>query len=256
MENQNSAEAVLPQILEVLKELLVHVRSEAQAKQAEAQAELAEAQAELAEAQAELAEARAKQAEAQAKAAEAPAKPKRASASPKKKKKKKKKPKPAPVAAEVFRDEDVARERSGNTGGQCSSHDGLQWEGQRPAKRKRESASAASAALKKEYVSAQEAKEFRMACETSGLQADLEAQWREEEFRMKVAQVRACGGVGNFLLLVNALQVHLDNKMQVERFMTVLEEFVQAKGRRHVAESDAESDAGSDTEVDSDSPNL
>jgi DNA primase len=243
MENQDSAGAVLPQILEVLKELLAHVRAETQVKQTEALKELAEVRAMQAEAKTKAADAQAAEA-ADAQAAEAPPKRKRASASSKKKKK----PKPAPVAAEVFRDEDVARERSGNTGGQCSSHDGLQWEGQRPAKRQRESASAAP---KKEYVSALEAKNFRMACATSGLQADLEKRWRDEEFRRKVAQVRACGGAGNSQLLVSALQLHLGNKMQVERFMTVLEEFVQAKGSRHIAESDAGSDAGSDTEVDS-----
>jgi chromosome segregation ATPase len=251
MDNPNSAEAVLPQILEVLKELLVHVRAEAQAKQAEAQAELAEARAELAEAQAELAEAQAKQAEAQAKAAEAPAKRKKKKAAPRKT--------PAPVAAEVFRDEDVERWLSGRTGDQCSSHDEarrLRWEAQRPAKRKRESAKPVP---KKEYESAQEAKNFRMACETSGLQAALEKQWHLDEFRSKVAAVRACGGVGNFRLLVSALQGHLDNRMQVERFMTVLEEFIRERGHRHIArhlaESDAGSDAGldagSDTEVDS-----
>jgi hypothetical protein len=248
MENQNDAGAVLPQILEVLKELLAHVRAVTQVKQTEQLKELAEMRAMLAEAKTKAADAQAADAQAaEAQAAEAPPKRKRAGASSKKKKQ----PKPAPVAAEVFHDEDVERWRSGNPGDPCSSRDAatrLRWEAQRPAKRKRESASAAP---KKEYVSALEAKNFRMACETSGLQAEFAKRWWNEEFRRKVAQVRACGGAGNSQLLVSALQYHMGSKMQVDRFITVLEEFVQAKGSRPIAESDAESDAGSDTEVDS-----
>jgi hypothetical protein len=84
----------------------------------------------------------------------------------------------------------------------------------------------------------------------------LNRRWPLEEFRARVAAVRACGGRGNFHLLVGALQVHLDNKMQIARFMKVLEDFVREREHGHIAESDAGSDAGSDTEVDSDSPNL
>jgi hypothetical protein len=288
MANNDDKAAVLPQMLGVLRELLELARTESQMRQAATQAELAEAQAELAEAQRELAELRAHAAVAQAaadaaEAQAAEAAEAQAAAEAKRTKKKKKKvpmripvpvaapvaarvaaPVAAPVAAEEFRAEDVERWRSGDPDAACSSSDAAaqsrweaqtQAEAQRRGKRKRVPASAAP--RKKEYVSALEEKHLRMACETSGLTAEFRKRWWSEEFRRKVAQVRACGGGGNFRLLVDALQYHMGSSMQADRFMAELEEFVQANGSGPIAAAApiaapvVESDAGSDTEVDS-----
>jgi hypothetical protein len=237
METTEGIEPVLPQIVVLLKEILVQLQALVQAK---AQAK----------------------AQAQAQASEET-------------------PKDGPKDAqeEEFHPADVARWKSGPQGGARSSTDDAtrkRWEAQQaeaaPARRKRPAAKRARAApakkakavkkVTREYETEKEAKETRLACEESGLYDALNQRWGDREFHARVAAVRACGGRGQFHLLVDALQVELRNKMQTARFMAVVESFVKEKEHRRIAESDAEVDRwvgpreGSDTEVDSDSPYL
>jgi hypothetical protein len=109
---------------------------------------------------------------------------------------------------------------------------------------------AKAAKVPRDYATEKEARQCRMACEESQLYSVLAERWGE--LHARVVAVRACGGKGDFDLLVGALQLELDNKMQTGRFMAVVEGFIAQKERGRTAESD--SAVGSDTEVDSDGP--